>query len=136
MAGLLSGIGSALDSGAVDAAVDAGSSAMDFMDRVDTTTTGGFFDNVADYATDAFGWLNDNPEAANLIGGVAAGVGQAYLQGQQAEDQRAFEMKMYKRRREDAYAKPGQVSGYGSHRQAITRGAITDGDITGDREEG
>lgn len=120
---LLNGIGSALDSGAVSAAVDVGSSAA---------SSGGFWDGVTNYATEAFNWIGDNPEAANLIGGVAAGVGQAYMANEQAKDQRAFERDMYQRKREDQMVKPGSVEGYGSHMNTLAgKGLISNGMITG-----
>ncbi|GEK48428.1 hypothetical protein HPA02_27110 [Bisbaumannia pacifica] len=121
---LMSGIDSVLDSGAVQAAVDVGSDA-------------GFWDGVTNFATEAFNWIGDNPEAANLIGGVAMGVGQAYLQGEQAKSQQAFEREMYDRRRRDEMATPGQINGYSSHLNRIAgKGLLTSGMITGDQEDG
>lgn len=86
---------------------------------------------VSGFATDAFNWIGDHPEAANLLGGIAAGVGSAYLQSEQAEDQRVFEREMYERRRQDRFAKPGEIGDYGSYRNTITRGLLSDGMITG-----
>lgn len=88
------------------------------------------WDSVSGYATDAFNWIGENPEAANLIGGIAAGVGQAYLQKEQARDQRAFEREMYERKREDRFAKPGEIGDYGSYRNTLTKGLISNGMIS------
>ncbi|GAB2799123.1 hypothetical protein GCM10027040_27720 [Halomonas shantousis] len=97
---------------------------------MDWDSVGNLFSSAAKYATTAFDWIGENPEAANLIGGVAVGVGQAYLQNKEAEDQRAFDMQMYKRKREDAYAKPGEIGNYGSHLNTVTNGLISNGLIT------
>lgn len=121
--GLLDGISSVLDSGAVQSAVKVG-------------TQPSLWDGVSNFATRAFSWIGDNPEAANLIGGVALGAAQGYMQGEQAKDQRAFEREMYDKRREDRRVKPGEIGNYGSHRNAISgEGAITNGVITGRQEE-
>lgn len=123
---ILSGIDSVLDSGAVQSAVDVAGSA----------SSSNWWDGVTNFATDAFDWIGDNPEAANLIGGVAAGVGSAYLQGEQAKDRRAFEERMYERRRRDQMVNPGQVGQYGSHLSTIAgKGLLTSGVITGDQED-
>jgi len=116
---LMSGIDSVLDSGAVQSAVDVG-------------TSSSLWDGVTNFATDAFTWINDNPTAANMIGGVALGAAQGYMQDKQAKDQRAFEREMYDKKREDRYAKPGEIGNYGSHRNAIagSKGLISGGMIT------
>ena len=122
-----SGISSVLDSGAIDAAIEVG-------------TQPSLWDGVTDFATNAFGWMKDNPEITNILGGVALGGAQAYLQGSQAEDQRAHERDMYDRKvmdarqdREDRMAKPGELRNYDSHRNTIAgRGMITNGLLTGE----
>ncbi len=120
MLDLQTGIDSVLNSGAVDAAIKVG-------------TDPSWWDGVTDYATEAFTWIGDNPEAANLIGGVAAGAAQGYMADQQAKDQRAFEREMYERKREDRFSKPGQINGYDSHRNTISgKGLISNGMITGE----
>lgn len=120
---LMSGIDSVLNSGAVDAAVKVG-------------TDPSWWDGVTNFATDAFNWIGDNPEAANMIGGVAAGAAQGYMANEQAKDQRAFEEEMYKRRRRDEMVNPGQIGNYGSHLDTIAgKGLLTSGLIT-DGQEG
>lgn len=115
---IIDGIGSALDSGAVSSAVKVG-------------TNPNLWDGVTDFATGAFDWIGKNPEAANLIGGVALGAAQGYMQNEQAKDQRAFEREMYNKRREDRFSKPGEIQGYGSHRNTISgKGLISNGMIT------
>ncbi|MBH8578798.1 hypothetical protein [Bisbaumannia pacifica] len=116
-------------------AVDAIGSAAGTV--ANSASSGGLWDGVTNFATDAFNWIGDNPEAANLIGGVAMGVGQAYLQGEQAKSQQAFEREMYDRRRRDEMATPGQINGYSSHLNRIAgKGLLTSGMITGDQEDG
>jgi len=115
---LLSGISSVLDSGAVDAAVKVG-------------TQPSLWDGVTNFATNAFSWIGDNPEAANLIGGVALGAAQGYMLDSQAKDQRAFEREMYDKRRDDRMAKPGEIGQYDSHLKTIAgRGLISNGMLT------
>ena len=93
----------------------------------------GLWGGVTKFATDAFNWIGDNPEAANLIGGVAMGAAQGYMQQQQADDQRAFEREMYDRKRRDRMAKPGEINNYGSYRNTIAgRGLLTNGAIAGE----
>lgn len=119
---LLSGIDSVLDSGAVQAATDVASSSN-------------WWDGVTNFATEAFDWIGQNPEAANLIGGVAAGAAQGYMANEQAKDQRAFEKEMYERRRRDQMAKPGEIGQYGSHLNTIAgKGLLTNGMITNEQE--
>lgn len=125
---LLSGIDSVLDSGAVNAAVDVGSSAL-------SSGGGDWWNGVTDFATNAFDWVGENPEAANLIGGVAMGAAQGYMQNKQADDQRAFEREMWDKKREARYAKPGDVNGYDSHRNMIAgKGLISNGMIAGEEK--
>lgn len=95
------------------------------------STAGNWLSSVGDYAVDAFSWLDQNPSAANILGGVAAGVGQAYLQNEQAEDDRAFQQQMYERRRRDSMATPGEVGDYGSYTNSLTKGLLSNGKISG-----
>ncbi|MCL7941226.1 hypothetical protein M8009_13110 [Halomonas sp. ATCH28] len=104
---------------------------MDWSSVGDALSAG--FDTVSKYATKAFDWMGENPEATNLIGGVALGAAQGYMADKQAKDQRAFEREMYDKKREDRYAKPGEIGNYGSHRNAIAgKGLISGGMITGE----
>lgn len=114
--GLLDGIGSVLDSGAVQSAVKVG-------------TQPSLWDGVSNFATNAFSWIGENPEAANLIGGVATGIGQAYLQNKRDEKQQEFEREMFDREREARYVQPGEIGDYGSH-LSLTNGLISNGMIT------
>lgn len=94
------------------------------------------FDTVSGFATDAFNWVGENPEAANLIGGVALGAAQGYMQDKQNKDQRAFEREMFNKRNEARFAKPGEIGNYGSHRDTIagSKGLIAGGMITGEEK--
>jgi hypothetical protein len=105
---------------------------MDWLNAAGDAVSSGF-DAVSGYATDAFSWIGDNPEAANMIGGVAMGAAQGYMQNKQADDRRAFECEMYDKKREDAFSKPGEIGNYGSHRNTIAgKGLISGGMITGE----
>lgn len=121
---------------------------MDFLKNIDfssgtdwfgagaqASSSSGLWNGVTNFATEAFDWIGKNPEASNIIGGVALGAAQGYMQAGQAKDQRAFEREMYDRQREDRMAKPGEVQNYDSHLNNISgRGLLTSGTITG--EEG
>ncbi|TDX29094.1 hypothetical protein DFO67_108138 [Modicisalibacter xianhensis] len=102
---------------------------MDWSSIGNALSTG--WDSVSGYATEAFNWIGDNPEAANLIGGIAAGVGQAYLQNEQAKDERAFKREMYERGVRDRQVNPGEIGDYGSYRNTLTKGLISNGMIAG-----
>lgn len=117
--GLLDGIGSALDSGAVDAAVDVGT---------DPT----WWETGISYATDAFGWMEDNPEVTNVLAGVVAGAGQYYMAKEQQDNQQRFERDMMARKKEDRRIQPGAIKGYGSHVATAKSGLLTNGMIIGE----
>lgn len=91
------------------------------------------FKTASGYATGAFDWMNRNPAAANVLGGVAVGMGQAYLANQRAADDREFQREMYERSREDSMITPADVSNYGSYAEGLSRGLISDGMISGSR---
>jgi len=88
---------------------------------------GGLFDTLGDYTTTAFDWINDNPEAANVIGGVMSGIGSYYAQ----KDQQAWKEKMYRRQRADQMANPGTIENYGSYVGTAKKGLLTNGQIAG-----
>ncbi|MGQ7248299.1 hypothetical protein ACUN9Y_13310 [Halomonas sp. V046] len=115
---------------------------MSWFDGISSAVSAGF-KTASKYATPAFDWLGDNPEAANLIGGIATGVGQAYLAGEQADRERerqrdewAFKQEMYNREREDRFARPGEVTGYDTHVNSLTDGLITRGQVSGGLRNG
>jgi len=103
---------------------------------------GGFFSDAANFAGKAFNWVGDNPEASNLLGGVAMGVGQAYTAGQDRE-QRARDNRLDRQMQRDLQAErlqaqqivPGEgPSNYGSYGAGITRGLLSDGMLARDEE--
>ena len=114
--------GGAISNTAIDAANSVAGAAT-------SAASSDWWSGVSDYATDAFNWIGENPEAANMIGGVVMGGAQAYLAGEQAKDQRAFQREMYDRKQEDRYAKPGEINGYDSH--TLTKGLLSNGMIAG-----
>jgi len=103
---------------------------------------GGFFSTAANFAGTAFDWIGDHPEASNLLGGVAMGVGQAYTAGKDRE-QRARDNRLDRQMQRDLQAErleaqkivPGEgPSNYGSYGAAITRGLLSDGMLAADEE--
>ena len=101
---------------------------------VETASEG--FKTASEYATGAFDWMNDYPTAANVLGGVAVGMGQAYLANRRAEDDRNFQREMYERSRADSMITPAEVSNYDSYAEGLSRGLISDGMISGTRRRG
>ncbi|TFH85276.1 hypothetical protein EQG41_18355 [Billgrantia azerbaijanica] len=127
--GLLDGIDSVLDSGAVEAAVDVGSSA------------GNWWDTALDWGTTAFQWMEDHPVATRVLGGVVGGAGQ-YLAKRELQDRESELLrKQWERERRAQMISPGKVSGYGSHVGQFGGGLLTGGPVAGyrglrEREEG
>ena len=90
------------------------------------------WNGVSNFATNAFSWIGDNPEAANLIGGVALGAAQGYMADKTARDERVFKEKQWDKEREARYAKPGEIQDYDSHvNQIADGGLIANGMISG-----
>ncbi|WP_163650698.1 hypothetical protein [Modicisalibacter sp. 'Wilcox'] len=124
--GLLSSVGDMLstsDTGSIS------STAINAANNVASSSH--WYSPAVNFSTSAFNWINDNPEAANILGGVAAGVGAAYFQNQQAADDRAFKERMYERRRRDQMVNPGTIENYGSHIGIVKKGLLTNGQIAG-----
>lgn len=90
----------------------------------------GGLDFLTDSASGAFEWLGDNPEAANLLGGVAKGAG-SYLSAREASKQAED---LYDKKRRDSMISPGKVNDYGSYRTVAGRGLLTNGMLV-DRED-
>lgn len=94
----------------------------------------GFFSTAADFAGNAFGWINDNPDAANLLGGVAMGVGQ-YYNAEQDREQQVRENRKDRQLRRDLAAQeieaaqitPGNMGNTGSYVDNVTQGLISNG---------
>jgi len=109
---------------------------------VSSSSGGGFFSSAANFAGTAFDWIGDNPEASNLLGGVALGVGQAYTAGKDRE-QRARDNRLDREMQRDLQAErleaqqiaPGEgPSNYGSYGAGITRGLLSDGMLASDQD--
>lgn len=103
---------------------------------------GDLFSGAASFAGNAFDWMGKYPEAANLLGGVAMGVGQ-YYSAEQDREQRARDNRLDRElQRELADERiaaqqivPGEFgSGYGSYRGSVTQGLISNGMLASDRE--
>ena len=113
-------ISSGIDSGTEYAFNEGG---QDFISQM--------FSTAGDYAGNAFQWLEDHPESANLIGGVAMGVGQAYTAAQDRKAQR----QMQRERLDAQKIAPGDMpGGYGGYRDNISEGLISNGLIA--RQQG
>ncbi|MFC0268583.1 hypothetical protein [Kushneria aurantia] len=88
---------------------------------------GSLFNNLGDYSVKAFDWLESNPQAANVLGGVMAGVGNYYAQ----KDQQNYERRLYREKRRDQMINPGAIEGYGSHIGEQKKGLLSNGIISG-----
>ncbi|QJQ93907.1 MULTISPECIES: hypothetical protein [Halomonadaceae] len=96
-----------------------------------TTAASNALNSIGTYATNAFEWLDDNPTAANVIGGVASGAGTYYAQKQQQNKQMDFQREMYGRQRKDQMANPGEIGDYSSHASSLSKGLLSHGMVTG-----
>ena len=114
----------------VKTAMDIGSTAKDVgSTAVDIAKVG--FTEASKYAGNAFDWMEKYPESANVIGGVAMGVGQAYT----ASKQREAEREMQRERLEAQKIAPsGASGGYGGYRDSISDGLISNGLIASQRD--
>lgn len=93
----------------------------------------GLFDSAADYAVDAFQWMDNNPAATNILAGLAVGAANYYA-AQDAQSARFdFERELYDRRRRDEMINPGTIEGYGSHIGTAKKGLLTNGTVAGGR---
>ena len=93
---------------------------------------GTMFSGASDFAGSAFGWIKDNPTSANLIGGVALGLGSAYSAAKDREMQRELQ-------RERIAADQIRVSddtGAYAYNGKIGNGLITNGMIAAPRVNG
>jgi len=112
---------------------DLASTAIDAGSEFVANSGGGgdLFSSAANFAGDAFGWINKNPESANLLGGVAMGIGQAYSASKDREMQRDLQ----RERLEAQQIAPGDMpAGYGGYRDKISEGLISNGLIASQQE--
>ena len=122
--GLLDSFSSVLDSGAVESAIDIGSSAA---------SSGGWWESTLDFGTRAFEWMEKYPETANVLGGVAVGAG-TYLGDRALQDKKEeIDRKQWERERAAKMISPGKVNNYGSYGGQYSGGLITGGQIAGYR---
>jgi len=133
-----------------DAIGDFGSSVMSSVSDLGSSASysfnagdsGNFFSTAADFAGNAFSWIGDNPEAANVLGGLAVGAGAAYTAGQDREQRvrdnrldREAQANLQQQRIDAQRIAPGSgPSNYGSYQGAVTRGLISNGMLVGDEE--
>ena len=145
----------------VDPVVDVGSAAVDFvtggggetaanageaMAQAQLGNGGGGFNVVdgfmiaADYAGKGFSWLSDpdNAAAANALGGIATGVGQYYLAEKEREQtvrenrkDRQLKRDLANQKIDAAQIAPGNINDYGSYRDNVTNGLISNGMLAG-----
>jgi len=125
-------LGFSLD-GVTDMASGALSGATDFAFN-SGGDGGGFFSTAADFAGNAFGWINDNPDAANLLGGVAMAVGKYYNAEQDREQQvrenrkdRQLQRELATQQIEAAQITPGNMGNTGGYVDNVTQGLISNG---------
>ena len=129
--------------GAWDVVTDIGSTVMDVGSDVASTAVdlgGQAFSAASGYAGEAFTYINDHPEVANVLGGIAAGVGEYYNAEQQREQTVRENRKDRQLRRDLANQKidaaqiaPGNINDYGSYRGNVTNGLISNGMVANNR---
>ena len=117
--------------------VDVGGSELSSLGGFSFNAGGGgnFFSAAAGFAGEAFNWLNDSPAAANLLGGVASGVGQAYIAAEDREQaardarlDRELQRELQEERLRAQQIAPGDgPANYGSYGAGVTRGLLSDG---------
>lgn len=111
---------------AVDSVSDVASSAADSV-----SSGGSWWDTGLDWATSAFGWMEDNPVATKMLGGVVGGVG-SYLTQRELQDREEKMLKQsWDRERQAQMITPGSVNNYGSYGGGFSNGLITNGMIAG-----
>lgn len=115
---------SALDSGAVQSAVEVGTQAV---------SNDSWWSTALDWGTSAFQWMDDNPTAANVLGGVVGGAGQYLAQRDLAKREAELLRKQWERERQAQMISPGKVNNYGSHTNQFAGGLLTGGPIAGYR---
>lgn len=109
-------------------ALDLGSKALDVGKDLFSTASG--------YAGKAFDWVKDHPEAAQVLGGVAVGAGQGYIESRNARKERELQRELLDREIESRRIAPGEMgSGYGSYRESVTQGLISNGMLASADEE-
>ena len=123
--------------------VDTDASSLGSLGDVVFNSGGGdIFQTAANFAGGAFDWINDNSEAANLLGGVAMGIGQ-YYSAEQDREQRArdnrLDRELQRELQEERLAAqqivPGEgPSDYGSYGAGVTQGLLSDGLLARDEE--
>lgn len=94
-----------------------------------------FAKSALDFPSNAFGWLGDNPEVANTLGGIAVGAGQGYIESRNARKDRELQRELQRARLEAEKIAPGTIGGsYGNYGSGVTRGLISDGMLARDEE--
>jgi hypothetical protein len=83
------------------------------------------------YGTDAFDWIEKNPETAQIIAGVVGGAGQYFAAKEAQKANERFQMSVMDRRRDERQIKPGEIENYGSHVGVAKKGLLTNGMIAG-----
>lgn len=115
---------SALDSGAVESAVEVGTQAA---------SDDSWWSTALDWGTTAFDWMEDHPTATKVLGGVVGGVG-SYMSQKALQDREAGMMReQWERERQAQMISPGKVNNYGSHTNQFAGGLLTGGQVAGYR---
>jgi len=124
-------VGGFFSSGGGEAAVNASTYGVPEAIQAGSSS-GNLFASAANFAGSAFDWIEDYPNSANLLGGVAMGVGSAYSAAKDREMQRELQ----RERLAAEQVVPGEMpGGYGDYREGVTRGLISDGLIASASEE-
>jgi len=89
------------------------------------------YQSAIKWGTDAFEWIEKNPETAQIIAGVVGGAGQYFANKELQESNERFQMDVMDRRRDERQIKPGEIENYGSHVGVAKKGLLTNGMIAG-----
>jgi len=137
---VVQGIGNVFSGGGAEAAqtLAGGPGAGSALNAYNAAQTGGslaaagnLFSSAANVAGNAFRWVGDNPDAANLIGGVAMGIGAQ----RSAQKDRDLQRELQRERLEAQKIVPGELSNYGSYNDSLTQGILSRGMIANDQEK-
>ena len=116
------GVSGGISSGAI-ASANAVAGASGAASAAGSAASGGLLSSLGSSASGAFSWLNNNPAAANLLGGTIQGLGSSMAERRNMSKMREHERDMLDRRREPR-TEIGSIGNYGSHVGIARRGLL------------
>ena len=91
----------------------------------------GMWQSAIEWGTEAFTWIEENPETSQILAGVVGGAGQYFAAKEAQKANERFQMSVMDRRRDERQIKPGEIENYGSHVGVAKKGLLTNGMIAG-----